>query len=110
MEGGPEAGDGGGSETGTGEAGASVGCYALSGSGASRACAWETSDAPGFSCSGSLRVGTCPSAGLVGCCIETVMSGGFTVVAAGCYYNATTAMAAMSSCTGAGDSWSTTAP
>lgn len=81
------------------------GCHVLMGSGASQTCAWDTSTESGFSC-GAETPGSCPSAGLAGCCLAMGASG----ESADCYYSASSAQTGMDDCDGSGGTWQTTVP
>jgi hypothetical protein len=75
----------------------------MTGTGATAVCASESSAAFGTTCPSPYKTGSCSSTGLAGCCVTT--TAGTTTAA--CYYDATTASAVKSACTG---TWQTTAP
>jgi hypothetical protein len=89
-----------------------VKCYELMGTGASLVCASIDSTTTGFTCAalGTLDTGSCPSAGLFGCCITVQAMSGTKLTTAACYYSATTGVDAKSACSGSGKLWSSTAP
>ena len=78
-----------------------IGCYNVSGTGTSEECTFTSSNGAGFSCATltNFVAGSCPPAGLVGCCVETVASdAGPEAIAATCYYSATSGATAASAC------------
>lgn len=94
-----------------------VGCYSVSGSGASQQCAYSSSTAPGFSCASvaGSSAGSCPASGLYGCCVETLADAGAQVLSATCYYDSLGGQVAASQCDlqayqGAPYDWQTYAP
>jgi hypothetical protein len=87
-----------------------VQCYEVFGSGSGETCGYSYSNEPGFMCTGGLTPGTCPSAGLFGCCVDITSSGGTTSVAAVCYYSPDSGTISMSACTSPGEKWETTSP
>jgi hypothetical protein len=78
-------------------------CFEILGSGPGETCGYSASTMP---CAAGTSPGTCPSSGLVGCCVDTLSSG----VAAICYYAAAAASSAMALCTGSDQTWVTTSP
>jgi len=95
--------------------GSGNGCYTVSGTGSTEVCAYVSSDTPGFTCSemganGTGTSGSCPSSGLVGCCVHNISAGGYNETTADCYYSAATAKTEMASCPTAGGTWQTSAP
>jgi len=78
-----------------------VGCHVLSGSGSSLECQYRSSSASGFTCTSfaGSTPGSCPAAGLYGCCVDTpTVDGGGSSVSATCYYSATAGQPASSQC------------
>jgi hypothetical protein len=80
-------------------------------------CVYVSSDAPGFSCAvgPSFTMGSCPSEGLIGCCVVNASAGGYVSTAAECYYSADIAQDAQLACMeenqpGETASWQTTPP
>jgi len=100
------------SEGGKGDTGPApaVQCFEVFGSGSGKTCGYSSSTSSSFSCTGGLEPGTCPSSGLVGCCVVTSSDAGVTEVAAICYYDTTSAAAAMGACTKPDEKWTTSAP
>jgi len=100
------------------DASASAGCFAVSGTGANAECNYSSTTVSGATCAtgGGSSVGSCPSTGLNGCCVETLsLDGGGRNVTATCYYSATTGSAAATQCASdAGQGmpflWQTSAP
>jgi hypothetical protein len=96
--------------------GASDGCNKSTGSGTSEECTWNNSTTPDFACASGTAVGSCTSSGLIGCCETQGSCGGgdycgnYLCSSATCYYSASAASSAQSSCTGQGQSWVTVAP
>jgi hypothetical protein len=66
-------------------------------------CDWIAGSGEG--CTGQ-TAGACPSAGLLGCCVDSSTY----VEGATCLYEAALATAAQANCTGPGKKWQTTAP
>jgi hypothetical protein len=89
---------GGGTTCGTGASG----CFENSGSGSTRACDFNTSTFPGFTCADApgYSAGSCDTDGLYGCCVTTTQSGTYTTTQAICYYDASIGAAAEPACTG----------
>jgi hypothetical protein len=89
-------------DAGTGDGAAPfVGCYNVSGSGTSETCTFTSSNGAGFSCTilTDFAPGSCPPAGLYGCCVETVPSdAGPEAIAGTCYYSASSGAAAAMAC------------
>jgi hypothetical protein len=111
--GGCDSGAGGsGGTAGSGSKDAGVGCSKITGTGTLEECAFETSNAAGFSCTGEpgYSDGSCPSKGLYGCCVQTTMTGKDTKVTATCYYSFTTGGYGEKDCKGTGFKWQTTLP
>jgi hypothetical protein len=104
-----DTGSGSGSTVGSGS-GADITCSDVSSSGSSTVCVFDNADIPGFSCTAPTTVGSCPSAGAVGCCVTTSHTDQYLVTAGACYYDATTASAAKSACTDMNEYWSTAVP
>jgi len=77
-----------------------AGCYTMP---VGTACDWIAGS--GVGCTGQTP-GSCPSAGLLGCCVDTKGA----VEGASCLYQAALASAAKANCTGPGMTWQTTAP
>jgi hypothetical protein len=101
-----EAGAGGDQDAG----GTSPSCYQVTGSGESQECSYGHLAAPGYTCASGYDHGTCPSPGLIGCCVTTTTDNGYTATAADCYYNSTAGSAAQDACTGSGEAWQKGAP
>jgi hypothetical protein len=76
--------------------------------GTSTICAFAFA-AQGEKCSAGTTAGSCPSSGLVGCCILTSGDGG-SVQVGNCYYDSAVAAEWEKLCVAPGESWSTTAP
>jgi hypothetical protein len=93
-------------------------CYEISGTGPSRTCTYIFTNGLVF-CGTNYASGSCPSAGLYGCCVTSGYApGGYTDVNADCYYDAATGEPARAACTpedagsplGPTRSWQTTSP
>lgn len=57
-----------------------------------------------------LRTGSCPAAGLVGCCLIATPMAALTTTNAACYHDAAQASNGQAACTGANHSWQAAAP
>jgi Arylsulfotransferase (ASST) len=77
-----------------------VGCSTVAGAGSTQQCTYSSSTAPGFSCASvaGSAAGSCPAAGLYGCCVETFMDAGAQVRSATCYYSSASGQPASSQC------------
>jgi hypothetical protein len=102
--------EGGASDAAVVDAGPIVTCFELLMGGSSIACGYESSTMPGFTCASPLSPGTCPSKGLEGCCIDTLVYPTFTEVAAACYYDADAARTAKAACKPPAEVWSSKGP
>src|SRR5580692_6952804 len=73
-----------GTSTGTGTG--PVKCSLVEGTGASEFCDSTVSSMAGFTCaSAAMTAGSCPSTGLVGCCVVSIGSGATAIQSASCY-------------------------
>jgi hypothetical protein len=99
--------------------GTGAGCYVVSGTGGAQQCFYTASTALGFTCSSAppgSAPGSCPSSGLVGCCVGTQFTdGGEQDTTATCYYSSSDAADASAQCDfdlyqGMPVDWQTTAP
>jgi hypothetical protein len=99
--------------------GTEAGCYVVSGTGGAQQCFYTASTAAGFTCSSAppgSASGSCPSSGLVGCCVGTQFTdGGDQDTTATCYYSPSGAADASAQCDfdlyqGVPVAWQTTAP
>jgi hypothetical protein len=109
-----EGGSSGGSEGGTGReggggGGGTVSCFEDTGTGSSEVCTSSSTTETGATCTGQ-QAGSCPSTGLVGCCVLTESSGGVSISAASCIYSSATEADEMTACSGTGGTWQTSAP
>jgi hypothetical protein len=113
-----DGGSGSGSGGGSGGGGAGAACFRITETNGMQQCGYQSVNSPGFTCGGIEPVntysnGSCPSAGLQGCCLHTTSST-YTLVLGTCYYVASEASTAQASCQGTGPlgtaTWSTTAP
>jgi hypothetical protein len=83
---------------------AGAGCFATTGSGSAQTCAFNTCGVTGSTCSDGSTFGSCPSAGLYGCCVQTLvedggsLDGGPTCQKAICYYSSTADKMKYSNC------------
>jgi hypothetical protein len=92
----------------SGGSSASGGCFKATGSGSSEVCIEYNSTVPDFSCSDDgAASGSCPTAGLFGCCTVSSTSGSYSTSVASCYYDSTSGASFKSACTGAAGTWST---
>jgi hypothetical protein len=70
-----------------------TGCYAIAGSGSSKVCMYSSSSASDAGCASGATLGSCPSAGIYGCCLVSPagdsgeVDGGGATTTATCYYS-----------------------
>jgi len=102
----------GGSGGTAGSTGGRVSCHELAGKGSTRTCGFVSTNAPGYMCPRNefSASGSCPSAGLYGCCVSTVVSGGYVSISAACVYEAGAASALRKACRDRNEKWSTSPP
>jgi hypothetical protein len=89
-------------------------CHEITGGGPSQTCTYLFTNGLVF-CGSNYMSGSCPAAGLYGCCVTNTSGGpgGYVEVNATCYYDATTGEPAKEACTpgdGGSTSWQTTPP
>jgi hypothetical protein len=101
----------GSNDGGAGSGEVALSCVEITGSGTAQTCAFQsTAQAPaGDVCDNGYTNGTCPSAGLVGCCVGD-LSGDLSGTTANCYYDPSTSATNQTDCSMLGNVWSTTAP
>jgi hypothetical protein len=63
---------------------------------------FQASTAAGYKCPGQLKSGTCPTSGVLGCCVSTnvttIYSTTITGVGGTCYYSASTVAGSQAGC------------
>lgn len=94
--------------TGSGT-GSPVNCFAVEGDASARTCTPFQSNAAS-SCPSGYSSGSCPSAGLVGCCVTTMSSAGTNLIGGECFYDAASAASAKPACIPPGEAWQTSPP
>jgi hypothetical protein len=102
----PDSGSGSSGDSGGGsspDSGGGGGCFYAQTTGGIEICAYVNTTLAGYCSSPMYKPGSCPSAGLQGCCVKTETN----LTGAECYYNATAAMTYKASCAGV---WTTTSP
>ena len=94
-----------------------TGCYTSSGAGSTKVCRYTLQTTAGYRCpsDAGATLGSCPSSGLQGCCVETLTGDGGATESAVCYYDATAAQSAAMQCSfeayqGMPYNWQTAAP
>jgi len=99
-----------GGTSGTGpEDGGYETCHQMTGADASLSCDWTDQPVSAGSCPYTAS-GSCPSTGLVGCCVMKRVVGPSTFSSASCVYDAASAPSVMAACKNPGETWQTTAP
>ena len=100
---------------GCSSSGSGYGCHEITGNGSGEVCTYGSTPGPA-ACVASKGAsgggGSCPSAGLSGCCVRTVSQQGVSEISAECYYSPAAASAAMQACSmgAAAGTWSTNPP